>query len=347
MGAGIERGTNVATRIAINGFGRIGRCILRAIVADGRDDIEVVALNDLTDAATLAHLLKYDSVHGAFAGSVEATADGLVVNGKDIRITAERDPAKLPWKASKVDIVLECTGLFTDGDKARAHIEAGAQRVVISAPAKGNIDGTFAVGVNHEAYDPSKHFVVSNASCTTNCLAPVAKVLDESFGIEHGLMTTIHAVTNDQRILDLPHKDLRRARAAFESMIPTTTGAAKAVGLVLPNLKGKLNGFAIRVPTRNVSMVDLTATLKKDASKDSVNEALVTASRGPLKGILGVSNEPLVSIDFNGNPNSSTVDLALTDVMESRMVKVVAWYDNEWGYSKRCIDLAAYMAKKM
>ncbi|MEL6183104.1 MAG: type I glyceraldehyde-3-phosphate dehydrogenase [Myxococcota bacterium] len=337
----------MATRIAINGFGRIGRCILRAIADQGQSDLEVVAINDLTDAGTLAHLLKHDSVHGRFAGSVEATGEGLVVDGKSIRITAERDPSKLPWKDAHVDIVFECTGIFTDGDKARAHIAAGAKRVIISAPGKGNVDGTFAMGVNNESFDASKHVVVSNASCTTNCLAPVAKVVHEAFGIDHGLMTTIHAVTNDQKILDLPHKDLRRARAAFESMIPTTTGAAKAVGLVLPALKGKLNGFAVRVPTKNVSMVDLTAVVSKDVTKDAVNEALVAAANGPLKGILGVSHEPLVSIDFNGNPNSSTVDASLTDVMEGRMVKVVAWYDNEWGYSNRCVDLAGYIAKQV
>ncbi len=336
----------MATRIAINGFGRIGRCILRAIAGRGADDIEVVAINDLTDAATLAHLLEYDSVHGIFDGTVEASAEGIVVNGKPIRITAERDPGKLPWTESKVDIVMECTGLFTDGDKARAHVSAGAKRVIISAPAKGNVDATFAVGVNHENFDPAKHVVVSNASCTTNCLAPIAKVLDESFGIHHGLMTTIHSVTNDQRILDLPHSDLRRARAAFESMIPTTTGAAKAVGLVLPNLKGKLNGFAVRVPTKNVSMVDLTAVVGREVTKDQVNAALSDAANGPLKGILGVTSRPLVSIDFNGNPHSATVDLDLTDVMEARMVKVVAWYDNEWGYSVRCVDLARYMASR-
>ena len=334
------------TRIAINGFGRIGRGIFRALAARSGSELQIVAINDLTDNATLAHLLKYDSVHGPFSGTVGTDDDGLVVDGRPVRITAERDPAKLPWKDHEVDMVMECTGLFTDGDKARAHVAAGAKRVIISAPGKGNIDGTFAVGVNHETYDPAKHAVVSNASCTTNCLAPVAKVLDESFGIHHGLMTTIHAVTNDQKILDLPHSDLRRARAAFESMIPTTTGAAKAVGLVLPNLKGKLNGFAVRVPTKNVSLVDLTAVVKTEVTKEAVNEALTAAADGPLKGILGVSDLPLVSTDFNGNANSSTVDLALTDVMETRMVKVVAWYDNEWGYSNRCLDLAAYMASR-
>ncbi len=332
----------MATRIAINGFGRIGRCVMRALTGD---DLEVVAINDLTDPVTLAHLLKYDSVHGTWSGSVEAGEGSITVNGKAIRILAERDPAKLPWKDLGVDLVVEATGIFTDRAKAALHLEAGAKRVVVSAPGKG-VDGTFAMGVNHEDFDPAKHFVVSNASCTTNCLAPMAKVLDDSFGIAHGLMTTIHSVTNDQRILDLPHKDLRRARAAFESMIPTTTGAAKAVGLVLPRLAGKLNGFAMRVPTKNVSVVDLVATLNTDVTVEEVNAALEAAANGPLKGILGVTREPLVSIDFCGNPASSTVDLALTDVMSSRMVKVVSWYDNEWGYSNRVLDLARYIARK-
>ncbi len=332
----------MATRIAINGFGRIGRCVMRALTGD---DLEVVAINDLTDPVTLAHLLKYDSVHGTWSGTVEAGEGSITVNGKAIRILAERDPAKLPWKDLGVDLVVEATGIFTDRAKAALHLEAGAKRVVVSAPGKG-VDGTFAMGVNHEDFDPAKHFVVSNASCTTNCLAPMAKVLDDSFGIAHGLMTTIHSVTNDQRILDLPHKDLRRARAAFESMIPTTTGAAKAVGLVLPRLAGKLNGFAMRVPTKNVSVVDLVATLNTDVTVEEVNAALEAAANGPLKGILGVTREPLVSIDFCGNPASSTVDLALTDVMSSRMVKVVSWYDNEWGYSNRVLDLARYIARK-
>ncbi len=332
----------MATRIAINGFGRIGRCVMRALTGD---DLEVVAINDLTDPVTLAHLLKYDSVHGTWSGTVEAGEGSITVNGKAIRILAERDPAKLPWKDLGVDLVVESTGIFTDRPKAALHLEAGAKRVVVSAPGKG-VDGTFAMGVNHEEFDASKHFVVSNASCTTNCLAPMAKVLDDSFGVAHGLMTTIHSVTNDQRILDLPHKDLRRARAAFESMIPTTTGAAKAVGLVLPRLAGKLNGFAMRVPTKNVSVVDLVATLNTDVTVEEVNAALEAAANGPLKGILGVTREPLVSIDFCGNPASSTVDLALTDVMSSRMVKVVSWYDNEWGYSNRVLDLARYIARK-
>ena len=331
------------TRIAINGFGRIGRCVFRALQGS---DLEVVALNDLTDAGTLAHLLKYDSIHGKFDQEVEAGEGKLTVGGKDVRVLAERDPAKLPWKDLGVDIVVESTGFFTSRDGAAKHIEAGANRVVISAPGKG-VDATFAIGVNHETFDPAKHVVVSNASCTTNCLAPIAKVLNDIWGIENGLMTTIHAVTNDQKILDLPHSDLRRSRAAFESIIPTTTGAAKAVGLVLPELAGKLNGFAVRVPTRNVSLVDLVANLKADATVEAVVDAFrKAASEGPLSGVLGVSDEPLVSIDYNGNPNSSTVDLSLTSMMGSRMVKVVSWYDNEWGYSNRVVDLVSYIASK-
>lgn len=332
------------TRIAINGFGRIGRCVFRAL-QDSAHDIEVVAINDLTDAKTLGHLLKYDSVHGRFGPSVEVGENTLTIDGKKVDIHAERDPSKLPWGALNVDIVFECSGHFTDGDAARAHVTAGAKRVIISAPAKGNVDATLAMGVNHEDFDAAKHFVVSNASCTTNCLAPVVKVLNDTFGIEYGLMTTIHSATNDQSVLDLPHKDLRRARAAYESMIPTTTGAAKAVGAVLPEMKGKLNGFAVRVPTKNVSLVDLTVRLSKDTTKEAVNAALTAAASGPLKGILDVSNEPLVSIDYNGNPHSSTVDAGLTDVMSDRMVKVVSWYDNEWGYSNRMIDLAVHMSK--
>jgi glyceraldehyde 3-phosphate dehydrogenase len=334
----------MATRIAINGFGRIGRCVLRALWKRGESNLEVVAINDLTDAETLAHLLKYDSVHGRFGVDVKHGEGSITVDGKVIKVTAERDPAKLPWKDLGVELVIESSGIFTDGKKAKAHIDAGAKRVLISAPGK-NVDGTFAMGVNHESYDPAKHFIISNASCTTNCLAPVAKVLHESFGIEHGLMTTIHSVTNDQRILDLPHEDLRRARAGFESMIPTTTGAAKAVGLVLPELNGKLNGFAVRVPTKNVSMVDLVAVLKKDVTVDEVNKALEDAANGPLKGFLAVSREPLVSIDFNGDAHSSTVDASLTDVMQKRMVKVISWYDNEWGYSNRVVDLANHMVQ--
>jgi glyceraldehyde 3-phosphate dehydrogenase len=334
----------MATRIAINGFGRIGRCVLRGILKHAANDLEVVAINDLTDAKTLAHLLKYDSVHGKLEGTAEAKEKALVVNGKEITILAEKDPSKLPWKALGVELVIESSGVFTDGPKAKPHLDAGAKRVIITAPGK-DVDATFVYGVNHQTFDKGKHFIVSNASCTTNCLAPVAKVLDEVFGIEHGLMTTIHAVTNDQRILDLPHKDLRRARAAFESMIPTTTGAAKAVGLVLPQLKGKLNGFAIRVPTKDVSVVDLVANLKKDVTVAEVNNALVAAANGPLKGVLQCVAEPLVSIDFTGDPHSSSVDLELTEVMEKRMVKVVSWYDNEWGYAMRTVDLTRFMAQ--
>ncbi|MBI4816178.1 MAG: type I glyceraldehyde-3-phosphate dehydrogenase [Deltaproteobacteria bacterium] len=332
----------MSIRVAINGFGRIGRCVLRAVEGT---DVEIVALNDLTDAKTLAHLLKYDSVHGRFAADVKHDEKGLYVNGRHIVVLAEKDPAKLPWREKAVDIVIESTGLFTDKPKAEAHLHAGAKRVLVSAPGKG-VDATFAYGVNHETYDPSKHTVVSAASCTTNCLAPVAKVLHDTVGIEHGLMTTIHSITNDQRILDLPHKDLRRARAAYESMIPTTTGAAKAVGEVLPALKGKLNGFAMRVPTKDVSVVDLVARVARDTTKEEVNDALRVAAAGPLKGVLAATDEPLVSIDFIGTSVSSTADLALTDVMEKRMVKVVAWYDNEWGYSCRVADLVRYMGSR-
>ena len=335
----------MATRVAINGFGRIGRCVFRALHERKDHQLEVVAINDITDAETLAHLLKYDSIHGKFGADVKPGEGALIVDGKTYKVIAERDPAKLPWKDLGVELVLECSGIFTDGKKAKAHLDAGAKRVLISAPGK-NVDATFAFGVNHESYDPSKHFIVSNASCTTNCLAPVAKVIDEKFGIDHGLMTTIHSVTNDQRVLDLPHEDLRRARAAFESMIPTTTGAAKAVGLVLPNLNGKLNGFAVRVPTKNVSLVDFVAEVKKDVTVEEVNNALLEAAKGPLKGVLQVTKEELVSSDFNHDQHSATVDASLTDVMQKRMVKVIAWYDNEWGYSNRVVDVAAYMVRK-
>jgi glyceraldehyde 3-phosphate dehydrogenase len=333
------------TRIGINGFGRIGRCVLRALNQTTDHSLEVVAINDLTDDNMLAHLLKRDSVHGPYPGTVEVGDNAIIVDGKSIKTMAERDPAKLGWGDLGVDLVIESTGIFTTGEKAKLHLDAGAKRVLLSAPGK-NVDATLAYGVNHETFDPAKHKIVSNASCTTNCLAPVAKVLNDSFGIDHGLMTTIHAVTNDQNILDLPHKDYRRSRAAFESMIPTTTGAAQAVGLVLPELAGKLNGFAIRVPTKDVSIVDFVARLNKDVTVDEVNDALRTAAGGALKGVLDVCDEPLVSIDFIGNANSSTVDAALTAVMEKRMVKVVAWYDNEWGYSCRMVDVANYMAKK-
>jgi len=332
----------MALRVAINGFGRIGRMVFRAAMKE--QGIEIVALNDLTDAKTLAHLLKYDSVHGRFDGTVESTANEIVVNGKAIRVYAVRNPAELPWSDLKVDLVLESTGLFTARDKAALHLQAGAKKVIISAPAT-DPDLTIVVGVNDSMYDASRHHIVSNASCTTNCLAPVAKVLNDSFGIEKGLMTTIHSYTNDQNILDLPHKDLRRARAAALSMIPTSTGAAKAVSLVLPELKGKLDGFAIRVPTPNVSVVDLTCTLKKTTDAAAVNAALKAAAEGPLTGILGYSDEELVSIDFNGCPLSSIVDGRNTKVIEGNMLKVLSWYDNEVGFSNRVIDLIKIMCK--
>ena len=333
----------MALRVAINGFGRIGRMVLRAASKD--KNIEFVAINDLTDAATLAHLFKYDSVHGIFPGKVEHTADSLIINGTTIKIYAVRNPAELPWKKDKIDVVLESTGLFTARDKAELHIQAGARKVVISAPATGE-DITIVMGVNDHLYDAKKHCIISNASCTTNCLAPVAKVLHETFGIEKGLVTTVHSYTNDQNILDLPHKDLRRARAAAVSMIPTTTGAAKAVSLVLPELKGKLDGMAIRVPTPNVSVVDLVVTLKKKTDAVKVNAALKKASRGALKGILGYCEEPLVSIDYNGNPLSSIVDASCTKVIGDSMVKVLSWYDNEAGFSNRVVDLFRLIASK-
>jgi len=333
----------MALRVAINGFGRIGRMVLRAASKD--KNFEFVAINDLTDAATLAHLFKYDSVHGIFPGKVEHTADSLIINGKSIKIYAIRNPAELPWKKDKIDVVLESTGLFTSKEKAGMHIQAGAKKVVISAPATGE-DITIVMGVNDHLYDAKKHIIISNASCTTNCLAPVAKVLHDTFGIEKGLVTTVHSYTNDQNILDLPHKDLRRARAAALSMIPTTTGAAKAVSLVLPELKGRLDGMAIRVPTPNVSVVDLVVTLKKKTDTVKVNAALKKASRGPLKGILGFSEEPLVSIDYNGNPLSSIVDASCTKVIGDTMVKVISWYDNEAGFSNRVVDLFRLIASK-
>ena len=326
----------MALRVAINGFGRIGRCVLRAAAQE--QGFEFVAINDLTDAKTLAHLLKYDSVHGTFPGEVSADGDKIIVNGKAIKVLAVRNPAELPWKEMNVDIVLESTGLFTARDKAAQHLTAGAKKVVISAPAT-DPDLTIVLGVNDKEYDKNKHHIVSNASCTTNCLAPVAKVLQDSFGIEKGLVTTVHSYTNDQNILDLPHKDLRRARAASLSMIPTTTGAAKAVALVLPALKGKLDGMAIRVPTPNVSVVDLVATLSKETDAQQVNAALKAAADGPLKGILGFCEEQLVSIDFNGNKLSSIVDAPSTKVIGGNMVKVISWYDNEMGFSTRVVGL--------
>jgi len=330
----------MALRVAINGFGRIGRSVLRAAIQD--QGFEFVAINDLTDAKTLAHLLKYDSVHGIFPGEVSVDGDQIMVNGKGIKVLAVRNPAELPWKEMNVDIVLESTGLFTARDKAAQHLTAGAKKVIISAPAT-DPDLTVVLGVNDKDYDKTKHHIVSNASCTTNCLAPVAKVLQDNFGIEKGLVTTIHSYTNDQNILDLPHKDLRRARAAALSMIPTTTGAAKAVSLVLPELKGKLDGMAIRVPTANVSVVDLVCTLSKPADAKQINAALKAAAEGPLKGILGFCEEELVSIDFNGNPLSSIVDAPSTKVIEGNMVKVLSWYDNETGFSNRVIGLMKIM----
>jgi glyceraldehyde 3-phosphate dehydrogenase len=330
-------------KVAINGFGRIGRLVLRAALESGRDDIEVVAINDLADAPSNARLFKRDSVHGAFAGTVEADGQDLVIEGRRIRVTAERDPAKLPHKDLGVAIALECTGLFTDAAKAAAHLEAGAARVLISAPAKG-ADLTVVYGVNHDRL-AADHRIVSNASCTTNCLAPVAKVMAETVGIERGLMTTIHAYTNDQRILDQIHSDPRRARAAALSMIPTTTGAARAVGEVLPALKGKLDGSAVRVPTANVSLVDLTFVPTRATARDEVNGALKAAADGPLKGILDYTDEPLVSADFNHVPASSTVDSLETAVLEGTLVRVVSWYDNEWGFSNRMLDTAAAMGR--
>ena len=334
---------SMATRIGINGFGRIGRNFFRAAVGDSA--LDIVAVNDITDAKTLGHLLKYDSVHGAFRGTVEAKDQSLVVNGKEIKVLASKDPAALPWKDLAAEIVVESTGRFTDRPSAAKHLEAGAKKVVISAPAKDE-DITIVLGVNEGRYDPTKHHVISNASCTTNCLAPVAKVLLQNFGIKHGLMTTIHSYTNDQQILDLPHKDLRRARAAAMSMIPTSTGAAKAVGLVLPELKGKMHGLAIRVPTPNVSLVDLVAEMEKPVTAEAVNSALRKAAEGELKGILGYTDEPLVSIDFNGNPLSSIVDGASTSVVDGILLKVLSWYDNEWGYSCRVRDLIKYIATR-
>ncbi len=331
-------------KIAINGFGRIGRLVFRA--AFGAPGVDIVAINDMTDAKTNAHLLKYDSVHGTWDKEVNATDEAITVDGKTIKVLAVPNPAELPWRELGVDVVVEASGVFNDANKAKAHIEAGAKKVVLTAPGK-NEDITVVMGVNHEKYNAAEHHVISNASCTTNCLAPVAKVLDDLFGIKRGLMTTVHAYTNDQRILDRAHKDLRRARTAGASMIPTTTGAAKAVALVLPQLKGKLNGFAVRVPTPNVSMVDLTVELDKDVTAEEVNAALKKASQQELKGILAYSDEPLVSIDYNHNPHSSIVDGLSTMVMEGNLVKVLSWYDNEWGYSNRVVDLVNYIAKTM
>ena len=334
----------MATRIAINGFGRIGRMFFRAALH--KKDVEVVAVNDITSAATLAHLLKYDSIHGALPEKVKAEGDQIMLDGRALKVLAERDPSKLPWKQLGVQVVVESTGLFTAREKAAMHLAAGARKVVISAPADG-ADLTLCLGVNHEEYDPKKHDVVSNASCTTNCLAPVAMVLNDSFGIVHGLMTTVHAYTQDQMLQDGPHSDLRRARSAALSMVPTSTGAARAIGLVLPQLKGKLDGISIRVPTANVSLVDLTAEVERDCDEKSVNAAMKTAADGNLKGILQYSEEPLVSIDFNNNPHSSIYDAPLTKVLDKRLVKIFSWYDNEWGYSNRLADVTAYIAARL
>jgi len=333
-------------RVGINGFGRIGRNVFRQLLADKSSGIDVVAINDLTNAQTLAHLLKYDSVHGTLPQSVTVEGENIKVGSEEVKILAEKDPSKLPWKSLGCDVVLECTGIFTSKEKAELHLKGGAKKVIISAPSP-DPDITIAYGVNHEAYDTQKHNIVSCASCTTNCLAPVAKVLLESFGIVKGTMTTIHSYTNDQNILDLPHKDLRRARAAALSMIPTTTGAAKAVGLVLPSLKGKVDGFAIRVPTPDVSVVDFVAEVEKQTTKEEVNAALKTAANGTLKGILGYSEEPLVSVDYIGNRNSSIVDSALTMVIGGNLVKVIAWYDNEMGFSARMISATQLIGKSL
>jgi len=333
----------MATKVGINGFGRIGRNVFRAAL--GNPAIDIVAVNDLTDAETLAHLLKYDSIHGILDAEVKAQDGNIVVNGKVIKVLAEKDPAKLPWKDLGVQVAIESTGRFTDGDKAAAHIQAGAKKVIISAPAKGE-DITIVMGVNDNKYDAAKHHIISNASCTTNCLAPFTKVLNDKFGVKHGMMTTVHSYTNDQVILDFPHKDLRRARAAAMNIIPTTTGAAKAISLVIPELKGKLNGFSMRVPTANVSITDLVVELEKTVTAEEINAAIKAAADGPMKGILAYTDEPLVSRDFNGNPHSSIVDGLSTMVVEGTMAKVVSWYDNEWGYSNRVVDLVVFMAKK-
>lgn len=334
----------MTVRIGINGFGRIGRQVFRA--AYDYPEIEVVAVNDLTDSATLAHLLKYDSIHGIFAGDVTSEGENLIVNGKELKVLSEKDPAKLPWKDLNVDIVVESTGLFTSGEKAGLHIQAGAKKVVISAPGKGE-DLTVVLGVNHDQYNPAEHHILSNASCTTNCLAPVAKALNDKYGIVKGLMTTIHAYTNDQKILDLPHKDLRRARAAAMSIIPTTTGAAKAVSLVIPELQGKLNGMAMRVPTPDVSVVDLVVELSKETTAEDINQTLREFAANAPDKVMKISDEPLVSVDFTTSPYSSIVDAELTMVIDGNMAKIISWYDNEWGYSSRVVDLVRFMVSKM
>ena len=334
----------MTTRVGINGFGRIGRQSMKALLERYSREIEVVAVNDLTDTKTNAHLLKYDSTYGRFPGEVEATSDSLIVNGQAIKVISQRDPALIPWGDMGVELVIESTGLFTDADKAAAHIKGGAKKVIISAPAKGE-DLTIVLGVNDNMYDPAKHNIISNASCTTNCLAPAAKVINDTFGIEKGLMNTIHSYTNDQRILDQVHKDLRRARSAAVNIIPTSTGAARALALVIPELKGRFDGMSLRVPTVTVSVVDFVATLRKETSKDEVNQAFKDAARGALKGILDYTDEPLVSTDFRGDSHSSIIDGLATMAM-GNMVKVIAWYDNEWGYSCRVADLTHFIAEK-
>ena len=336
----------MALRVAINGFGRIGRLVLRAAKQANRGDLDFVAVNDLTDNRTLAHLFKYDSVHRTYPGPVEATSSGFLVDGNEVQVFSEKDPAKLPWKDLGVDVVVESTGIFRDREGAGKHLQAGARKVIITAPAKKE-DVTIVLGVNEGMYDPRSHHIISNASCTTNCLAPVVKVLLEAFGIRKGLMTTIHAYTNDQVLLDTPHKDLRRARAGAVSMIPTTTGAAKATSLVIPEVEGKMDGMAIRIPTSNVSLVDLTVEVEKTTNPDEVVEAFREAAQGTLKGILHVSEEPLVSVDFTGHPASSIVDAPSTAVMGGNLVKVLAWYDNEWGYSERVVDLVRFVGDRL
>jgi glyceraldehyde 3-phosphate dehydrogenase len=335
----------MAVRVGINGFGRIGRQSLKALI-ERTPDVEVVAVNDLVDTEMNAHLFKHDSTYGAYPGTVDHTADALIVDGREIKVFKEKDPAALPWGDLGVDLVLESTGLFTSADKAKAHIDAGAKKVIISAPAKGE-DVTIVLGVNEDTYDPERHHIISNASCTTNCLAPAAKVVHDLVGIERGLMNTIHSYTNDQRILDVAHKDPRRARSAGQNIIPTTTGAAKALALVIPDLKGKFDGFSLRVPTPTVSVVDFTAEVGRETSVEELNEAFGTAASGPMKGILGVSDEPLVSTDFRGDSRSSIIDSASTMVLGGTMVKVIAWYDNEWGYSCRVADLIGYVAARL
>ena len=336
----------MSIRLAINGFGRIGRNVFRALKKGGASDIELVAVNDLMDTATLAHLLKYDSVHGRYPGSVEATGDGLRVDGSEFRVFAERDPANLPWAELEVDVVVESTGFFRDREGAGRHLAAGARKVIVSAPGK-DPDVTLVLGVNHDTYDPERHHIISNASCTTNCLAPVVKVLNDRFGFRRGLVTTIHSYTNGQALLDQPHKDLRRARAGAVSMIPTTTGAARATGLVIPEVRGRIDGMAVRVPTPDVSLVDVVAEVERATDADEVNQAMKEASAGSMDGILEVSDEPLVSVDYIGNSASSVVDALSTNVIDDRLVKVLSWYDNEAGYSSRVVDMVRFVGERM